>query len=165
MKTVLLVEDDAKIAMAFGVRLKSMGYVVVAAADAVAAVSQAKKHKPDVVLLDISLPGGDGFMVAERLHNLPDGATTPIIFITASQRPDLQGRAMKQGAVAFLRKPFHATELADAIDSALAPSDQWQPYQDATEVLANAGIRAKLAAKAEQLREETKERADIFMLG
>jgi FixJ family two-component response regulator len=72
---------------------------------------------------------------------------------------------MKQGAVAFLRKPFHATELADAIDSALAPSDQWQPYQDATEVLANAGIRAKLAAKAEQLREETKERADIFMLG
>lgn len=132
MKKVLLVEDDPKIALAFGIRLKSMGYTVVTAGDAVNAVSQVRKSKPDVVLLDISLPGGDGFIVAERLNNLIDGAATPIIFITASQRPDLRERAMKLGAVAFLRKPFHATELADAIESALAPADTWQPYLDAT---------------------------------
>jgi DNA-binding response OmpR family regulator len=132
MKTVLLVEDDPKISLAFGVRLKSMGYTVVTAADAVSAVSQVRKCKPDVMLLDISLPGGDGFLVAERVGHLVEASATPIIFITASQRPDLRERAMKLGAVAFLRKPFHATELADAIESALSPSDKWQPYLDAT---------------------------------
>jgi CheY-like chemotaxis protein len=132
MKTVLLVEDDPKISLAFGVRLKSMGYTVVTAGDAISAISQVRKCKPDVILLDISLPGGDGFLVAERVSHLIEASATPIIFITASQRPDLQERAMKLGAVAFLRKPFHATELADAIESALSPSDQWQPYLDAT---------------------------------
>jgi CheY-like chemotaxis protein len=132
MKTVLMVEDDPKIALAFGVRLKAMGYTVVTAGDAVSAVSQVRKCKPDVVLLDISLPGGDGFLVAQRLSHMVDTSGTPIIFITASQRPDLRERAMRVGAVAFLQKPFHATELADAIESALAPTDNWQPYLDAT---------------------------------
>jgi CheY-like chemotaxis protein len=109
-----------------------MGYTVVTAGDAISAISQVRKCKPDVILLDISLPGGDGFLVAERVSHLIEASATPIIFITASQRPDLQERAMKLGAVAFLRKPFHATELADAIESALSPSDQWQPYLDAT---------------------------------
>jgi CheY-like chemotaxis protein len=132
MKTVLMVEDDPKIALAFGVRLKAMGYTVVTAADAVSAVSQARKCKPDVVLLDISLPGGDGFLVAQRLSLLVESSATPIIFITASQRPDLRERAMRLGAVAFLRKPFQATELADAIESALAPTDSWHPHVEAT---------------------------------
>ncbi|MGA2778259.1 MAG: response regulator [Steroidobacteraceae bacterium] len=131
MKTVLMVEDDPKIAMAFGIRLKSMGYSVITASDAVTAVSQVRKSKPDVVVLDISLPGGDGFLVAERIARLVESAATPIIFITASQRPDLRERAMNLGAVAFLRKPFQATELADAIESALAPTDRWQPYMEA----------------------------------
>jgi CheY-like chemotaxis protein len=132
MKTVLMVEDDPKIALAFGVRLKSMGYTVVTAGDAVNAVSQVRKCKPDVILLDISLPGGDGFLVAERVHHLVGFSATPIIFITASQRPDLRERAMALGAAAFLQKPFYATELADAIESALAPSDSWAPYAEAT---------------------------------
>lgn len=130
MKTVLMVEDDPKIALAFGVRLKSMGYTVHTASDAISAVMQVRKAKPDVAVLDISLPGGDGFLVAERMNRMIDTAATPIIFITASQRPDLRERAMRAGAVAFLQKPFQATTLADAIESALAPSDDWQPYQD-----------------------------------
>ncbi len=130
MKTVLMVEDDPKIALAFGVRLKSMGYTVHTASDAIGAVTQARKVKPDVVVLDISLPGGDGFIVAERLNRMVETGATPIIIITASQRPDLRERAMRAGAVAFLQKPFQATTLADAIESALAPSDDWQPYQD-----------------------------------
>lgn len=127
MKTVVLVEDDAKIALAFGVRLKSMGYLVHVARDAISAVATVRKAQPDVVLLDISLPGGDGFMVAERLQRLDGCAATPIIFITASKKPGLRDRAMALGAVGFLEKPFDATQLADAIEMALSPGDNWQP--------------------------------------
>lgn len=119
MKTVLLVEDDKKITLAIGIRLKSMGYEVASAADAVSAVAQARKCKPDVVLLDINLPGGDGFLVAERLQSLLQTSATPIIFITANKQEGLRKRAMEMGAVAFLEKPFDATQLADAIEMSL----------------------------------------------
>lgn len=125
MKKVLIIEDDKSISLALGIRLKAMGYEVESAADAVTAISQARKVKPDVILLDIGLPGGDGFTVAERLQALNATAVTPMIFITASKQSGLRERAMEMGAVRFLEKPFDATELADAIETALTPSDDW----------------------------------------
>ena len=127
MKSVLLIDDDNTMVLSLGVRLKSMGYTVYTAKDAVSAVSTVRKTNPDVVVLDISLPAGDGFVVAERLQNLIGTAATPIIFITASEKPGMRERAMKSGAVAFLQKPFDATELANAIESALSPGDNWSP--------------------------------------
>jgi DNA-binding response OmpR family regulator len=127
MKTVVLIEDDPMVALAFGTRLKAMGYLVHTACDAITAVSQVRKVNPDVVLLDISLPGGDGFVVAERISRMAGSAATPIIFMTASQRPDLRKRAMQLGAAGFLHKPFDATALAHAIESALSPGDNWRP--------------------------------------
>lgn len=127
MKTVLLVDDDNTFLLAIGVRLKSMGFTVYAAQDAVNAISAVRKNNPDVVVLDVSLPAGDGFLVAERLRNLMTSATTPIIFVTASQKTELRERAMKLGAVEFLQKPFDATTLADAIESALSPGDNRRP--------------------------------------
>jgi two-component system OmpR family response regulator len=127
MKTVLLVDDDNTILLGVGVRLKSMGYTVYTAKDAVSAVSAVVKHRPDVVVLDISLPAGDGFLVSDRLQTLVGSAATPIIFMTANENPTLRERAMKLGAAAFLLKPFAATTLADAVESALSPGDNWQP--------------------------------------
>lgn len=125
MKNVLVVEDDKNIALALGMRLKAMGYGVISACDAVTAISQARKHDPDVAILDIGLPGGDGFVVAERLQNLSQTVATPVIFITASKQSGLKERARQLGAVRFIEKPFDATELADAIEMALMPSDDW----------------------------------------
>lgn len=119
MKTVLLVEDDKKITLAIGVRLKAMGYNVASAADAVTAVAQARKSQPDVLVIDINLPGGDGFLVAQRMQSLLQTSSTPIIFITASKQSGLKERAKDLGAVAFLEKPFDATQLADAIEMSL----------------------------------------------
>jgi CheY-like chemotaxis protein len=127
MKKVLLVDDDNTVLLNTGVRLKGMGYIVYTAKDAVSAVSAVRKNEPDVVVLDISLPAGDGFLVAERLQSLVGSASTPIIFITASENPQLRDRAMKLGAVAFLKKPFDATSLADAIEMANSPGDNWHP--------------------------------------
>jgi two-component system cell cycle response regulator len=131
MKTVLLVDDDDTFLLTIGVRLKSMGYTVCTAKDAVNAISAVRKNNPDVVVLDVSLPAGDGFLVAERLRNLIVSATTPIIFVTASEKAELRERAMKLGAVEFLQKPFDATTLADAIESALSPGDNRRPKANA----------------------------------
>jgi CheY-like chemotaxis protein len=127
MKSVLLVDDDNTILLGTGVRLKSMGYTVYTAKDAVSAVAAVVKNHPDVVVLDLSLPAGDGFLVANRLQNLVASAATPVIFITASENPVLRERALNFGAAAFLTKPFDATALADAIESALSPGDNWLP--------------------------------------
>jgi len=127
MKTVLLVDDDNTVLLGTGVRLKCMGYTVYTAKDAVSAVSAVVKNHPDVVVLDVSLPAGDGFLVADRLQNLVASAATPIIFITSSADPNMRERAMKHRASAFLTKPFPATSLADAIESALSPGDGWLP--------------------------------------
>jgi CheY-like chemotaxis protein len=127
MNSVLLVDDDNAVLLGIGVRMKSMGYTVYTAKDAVTAVSTVVRTKPDVVVLDISLPAGDGFMVCKRLQSLVGSAATPIIFMTASDNPALRERAMQWGAVAFLKKPFDATTLADAVEQAVSPSDGWTP--------------------------------------
>lgn len=126
MKSVLLVDDDNTLLLGAGVRLKSMGYTVFTAKDAVSAVSAVRKSEPDVVVLDISLPAGDGFLVAERLMRLVGSGATPIIFISANESQTVRERVKSLGA-AFLRKPFDATQLADAIESVLSPGDNWSP--------------------------------------
>lgn len=116
---VLLIEDDKKLAMAMGIRLKSTGYSVFSAPDAITAMSNAVSFKPDVVIIDINLPGGDGFMVAERLMNSPDTSTTPFIFMTASKKEGLKQKAMQCGALGFLEKPFYSSQLTDLLDSSV----------------------------------------------
>jgi CheY-like chemotaxis protein len=127
MKRVLLIDDNNTILLTIGMRLKSMGYSVFTAKDAVSAISAVRKNAPDVVVLDISLPAGDGFVVAGRLQRLEGSTMTPIIFITANEDASLRDRAFKAGAVGFLKKPFDATALADAIESAVNPADSWAP--------------------------------------
>jgi DNA-binding response OmpR family regulator len=119
MKKILIVEDDPNISRALSIRLKSSGYEVKVAADALSAVEIALKITPDLVLLDISLPAGDGFTVAERIQSLLPTAT-PLIFLTASKQPGLRERASKLGAAAFFQKPYDAANLLEAIKLAIA---------------------------------------------
>lgn len=125
MKTLLLVEDDANITLALGIRLKAAGYTVVTAPDAVHAMNQAVRHTPDVILLDVNLPGGNGFLVAERLRASPATATTPIVFITASKQPGLHEKAHAVGHATLIEKPFSAAQLLEAIDACLAVDDDY----------------------------------------
>lgn len=118
MKTILIVEDDRRIALALGIRLEAHGYRVVSAPDAVNAMNEAVREAPDVVVLDINLPGGNGLMVAERLMENAVTTDVPVIFITASRQPRLRERAAELSAVAFLEKPFSASDLLDSIELA-----------------------------------------------
>ncbi len=126
MKTILLVEDDKKIALAMATRLKSSGFSVVVAHDVPTGLMLARKHDPDVALLDIGLPGGDGFRIAECLRDQICTRRVPVVFVTASKKDGLRERAVKAGASAFLEKPFKASALLAAIDSALLAMNSWQ---------------------------------------
>jgi CheY-like chemotaxis protein len=100
------------------------------APDALTGVEIAVKDPPDLVLLDISLPAGDGFTVAERIQSLIPRAT-PVIFITASKRPGLRERAKELGAAAFFQKPYEADDLLGAVQLALVappPAQEWGVY-------------------------------------
>jgi CheY-like chemotaxis protein len=118
-KTILVVEDEPRIVANLTVRLKAAGYRVIAAYDAVLAGMMVLKHHPDLILLDISMPGGNGLLVAERLQNVEATASIPIIFLTASSQPGLRAKAMALGAVGFFEKPYDAHQLLAAIARAL----------------------------------------------
>jgi len=118
MKKILIVEDDQNIARALAIRLKNSGYEVSVAPDALTGVEIALRKPPDLVLLDISLPAGNGFTVAERIQSLIPTAT-PLIFLTASKQPGLREKAKELGASAFFHKPYDADDLLGAIQLAL----------------------------------------------
>jgi DNA-binding response OmpR family regulator len=120
MSKILVVEDDKAIALALSVRLKAHGHEVSVSYDAMGGLIQARQNKPDLVLLDIGMPAGGGFGLAEKMQNLPGVAGTPFIFLTASSKPEYRTRAMELGAAAYFSKPFDSKALLDAIENTLS---------------------------------------------
>jgi DNA-binding response OmpR family regulator len=116
-KKVLIVDDDKHLVLALGARLKANGYSVISAADGISAIAMTRKEKPDLVILDLGLPAGDGFSVLERMKDLPEAA--PTIVLSARDPNDHKGRALACGAVAFFHKPPNAHELQTEIRRAL----------------------------------------------
>jgi DNA-binding response OmpR family regulator len=110
-KKILIVEDDADVRLGYQVLLKSNQYDTCFAADAMAAISEARKQAPDLILLDLGLPAGDGFVVLERLRANMQLAMTPVIVVSARDLPGNKERALRFGAKAFLQKPWDDTEL------------------------------------------------------
>lgn len=116
---ILIVEDDPDMVRAMAVRLKRQGYDLVVATDAISAIGLARRGKPDLIVLDLGLPGGDGFMVMKRLKSLPDLMLVPIIVVSARDPKFSEPLALQAGADLFLQKPFEAAELLGAIQNAL----------------------------------------------
>jgi DNA-binding response OmpR family regulator len=116
---ILIVDDDQDIRRLLGHRLKSEGYEPVFAGDAITAVNTARKEVPDLILLDLGLPAGDGRIVIERLHAMPALEGIPIIIITARDLSMERESLARTGAHAFFQKPFDYDELLAAIRSGL----------------------------------------------
>ena len=115
MKKILIVEDDHKTAMALAIRLKANGYSASIAPDALAGASLARAIKPDLILMDITLPGGDGLQLAESFLRRTETFDIPVIFITASKKPALLKKVMELGAVGLFEKPFDTEKLLNSI--------------------------------------------------
>ena len=122
MKRILIIEDDRKIALALALRLKFAGYEAIAVHDALTGVNAAVEHLPDLVLLDIGLPGGSGFAVAGKIQTLVR-APIPMIFVTASKQAGFRQRANELGAAGYFEKPYKAEDLLAAIQDVFNPPD------------------------------------------
>jgi CheY-like chemotaxis protein len=121
-KKILIVEDDADVRLGLHVRLKANHYDTFFAGDALSAMAEARKHEPDLILLDLGLPAGDGFVVMDRLKAVPALAIIPIIVVSGRSGAGNQERVLKAGAKAFLEKPVDNAELLVVIRQALGES-------------------------------------------
>ena len=118
-KKILIVDDDPHLLLGLTAKLKANGYKVMCATDALSAITVARKEAPDLVILDLGLPAGDGFLVLERMRSLADLVATPVIVLSARDPADNKKRALDAGAVAFFQKPPDSHEFLTEIRQAL----------------------------------------------
>jgi len=114
-KKILIVDDDPEVRLSLHVRLKANNYDVVFAGDGVASIAEARKHMPDLIILDLGLPAGDGFSVLERLKANDSLSMIPVIVVSGRVRIPNRDLAMKAGAIAFLQKPVDNARLLSLI--------------------------------------------------
>jgi DNA-binding response OmpR family regulator len=110
-KKILIIEDDADVRLGYNVLLKANHYDTFFAADAMGAITEARKCLPDVIVLDLGLPAGDGFVVLERLRANMQLQMVPVIVVSGRDLPVNKERVLLLGAKAFIQKPWNDSEL------------------------------------------------------
>jgi DNA-binding response OmpR family regulator len=123
-KKILIVEDDPDVRHGMHLRLRANNYETFFAADAITSMVEARKHEPDLIILDLGLPAGDGFVVMERLKLIPSLSVIPVIVVSGRAGLANQERALKAGAKAFLQKPVDNAELLAVIRQTLGEAAQ-----------------------------------------
>jgi len=113
--SVLVIDDEAPIRLLCKVNLEAEGMDVLEAADGPTGLEQAREQTPDVVLLDVMMPGLDGWQVAEHLLQDERTSDIPIIFLTARAEFRDRARGLDIGGVDYVTKPFNPLELAPLV--------------------------------------------------
>src|SRR6266511_4242669 len=121
---VLVVDDEAPLRLLCRVNLEAEGMEVLEAADGPSGLDQARREQPDVVLLDVMMPGLDGWRVAEHLLDDERTKTIPIVFLTARAEFRDRARGLDIGGVDYVTKPFNPLELAPLVQSLLDRIDR-----------------------------------------
>lgn len=116
---ILIVDDDPDLRRALKVRLRANHYDTVQASDGYSAIAVAQREQPDLIILDLGLPAGDGFSVLKRLQDSDPLSNIPVIVLTARD-PLYNGlKTVLAGATAFFQKPADNGELLDMIRATL----------------------------------------------
>ena len=123
-KKILLVDDDDSLRMIAREALQYQNYIVIEASDGNQAVDLLRVHKPDLVLLDILLPGIDGLKIASIIKSNISTSHIPVIFLTAKGQTEDKVKALKSGGDDYLVKPFDSTELAARIEAILERTEK-----------------------------------------
>jgi two-component system cell cycle response regulator DivK len=121
MKTVLIVEDNEKNMKLARDILRAKGYAVLEAVDGLGGVQMALQHKPDLVLMDIQLPGINGIEAFTRIRAEPATAGIPVVAFTASVTASDRSRIGDAGFDAFLSKPINLKEFVETVRRLLEP--------------------------------------------
>ena len=116
MNKILVVDDDHDLVLGLSIRLRAAGYSVLTAQDGIAATAAAIKQSPDLIILDIGLPGGNGLTVLERLKQNMNTACLPVIILTGRDPATVIDKVRELGAVAFFQKPVDNDRLLKAIE-------------------------------------------------
>jgi putative two-component system response regulator len=143
--TILIADDDAAIRLLLRATLERAGYRVIEADDGEGALIEALRHRPELVLLDVNMPGISGIEVVRRLRQEPDAALLPIILVTALAAVDDKVRGLEAGATDFVTKPFQQAELIARVRACLrtqAALNRLESAQGVLVSLANA-VEAK----------------------
>jgi two-component system KDP operon response regulator KdpE len=119
---ILVVDDDPDLVRAMRLRLRANNYEVTTATDGYTAIASAQKERPALIILDLGLPVGDGFVVLDRLQNIDSLSSVPVIVLSARDPQSNEERALKAGAAAFFQKPADNDELMNAIRLSLSPA-------------------------------------------
>jgi DNA-binding response OmpR family regulator len=126
-KKILIVEDSEDVSRGLRILFRAHEYVTVLATDAVSAISQAVKESPDLILLDLGIPAGDGYLVMDRLSNIEVLASVPVVVLTARDEKSNRERSLEAGAKAFFQKPVDHTALLSTIKQILEGPSGLQP--------------------------------------
>jgi DNA-binding response OmpR family regulator len=120
---ILVVDDDPDLVRALRLRLRANNFEVATATDGYSAIAAAQKERPALIILDLGLPVGDGFVVLDRLQNSDALAGVPVIVLSARDPQANEERALKAGAAAFFQKPADNDELMNVIRVSLGPAN------------------------------------------
>jgi two-component system, OmpR family, KDP operon response regulator KdpE len=112
---ILIVDDDPNLRRALKIRLRANHYETVQASDGHSAIAMARKEQPELIILDLGLPAGDGLGVLEQLNGIATLASIPVIVLTARDSEFNEQRTLRAGATAFFQKPVDNNELLDVI--------------------------------------------------
>ncbi len=118
---ILVVDDDPDLLRALRLRLRANNYDVATASDGYAAIATAQKERPALIILDLGLPVGDGFVVLDRLQNSDALSGIPVIVLSARDPQNNEEKALKAGAAAFFQKPADNDELLNVIRVSIGP--------------------------------------------
>jgi DNA-binding response OmpR family regulator len=151
MTRILIVEDDPDIALSLRLKLEREGsYRVEVSDDGAEGLRAALGNPPDLVLLDVNLPGMDGFEICRRLRKDPATASTPIIMLTARIDEADRVAGLDFGADDYISKPFSPKEAVARIRAVLRRSSR---TDEAAEALADAPLRVDVAARVARVDE------------
>jgi DNA-binding response OmpR family regulator len=123
-KRVLVIDDQPDIRLMCRVNLALEGYEVIEAPDGEAGLEMIFSESPDLVLLDVMMPGLDGWTVIERAKADPRTAHIPVVLLTARVQREDEIRGWKLGASDYLAKPFNPSTLSEVVRRTLSPADE-----------------------------------------
>jgi DNA-binding response OmpR family regulator len=118
-KKVLVIDDLPDMRLIVSALLKKHQYDAVLAADALQAIAVARQTQPDAIILDLGLPGGNGFIVLDRLKTNTTLSSIPVIILTADESPESELKGLEAGAAEFLHKPVQEDALIAAVERAV----------------------------------------------
>jgi DNA-binding response OmpR family regulator len=114
-KKILVIEDEQDVAKLLVIRLKSFNYEVVVADSGIQGVQLAHKEKPDLIILDLMLPAGDGLSVLNNLRLSSYLRFTPVIVLTGMKDEEYKKKVIEKGVDGYFEKPYDANQLLNSI--------------------------------------------------